>query len=395
MIRGLLPGIRVLELDQGISGPYCGKLFAQMGAEVIKVEPIEGDYSRGMGPFPNDIPHPEKSGLYLALNCNKFGVTIDLSTTSGIQQLMDIIPTVDIMIANFLPDSMIGLDPDSIRDCNPEIILTSITPFGNWGPYAEYKSSDLILYHMSSHAHGLLGPVDQPNSDPPIRAGGHQSDFVAGMAAATASMMALYRKLVTKHGCHIEISSYESMVTQLISGLANCSYGKPAPPRSLSALQEAATGGMVAAIGGILPCNDGYVAISPREQTQWERWVDILGNPQWSDEKRFKTREDREANSPELWELMSNWSRNHSKNDIANWGQQKRIPCFPVNTVLDLFNNTHLKEREFFMELNHPIAGVYNYPGAPYSLSNCPLPLDARPAPVLGEHNQLLLKPAN
>ena len=135
---------------------------------------------------------------------------------------------------------------------------------------------------MSGHAHGLLGAVKDPDSDPPIRAGGHQAELVGGMAAATATIMALYRKRMTGQGARIDISSFEAMVTQLISGLANSAYGRPAPPRDLAKVEEAAIGGMVGAIGGILPCNDGYVAISPREDAQWERWLLVMGSPPWA-----------------------------------------------------------------------------------------------------------------
>ena len=393
MIPGLLPGVRVLDVGQRISGPYCAKIFAQMGAEVIKVEPPEGDETRRMGPFPDDVPHPEKSGLFLALNANKHGITLDLASEDDSRQFANLVKTAEIVVESFSPGRKdgLGLNYEVLRENSPGIILTSITPFGSWGPYADYKATDLTLFHMSSHAHGLLGPVEDPENDPPIRAGGHQAEFVAGMAAAAATMMALFRKRMTGTGAHVEISSYEAMVTQLVSGLANCAYGRPAPPRDLKLVREAATGGMVAAIGGVLPCTDGYVAISPREQAQWERWVDLMGSPEWADEERFITREGREANSPELWELLSGWSRQYSKHDIARWGQKRRIPCFPVNTVRDLFNSEHLKARDFFVEIEHPVAGALEYPGTPYRFSNAKLPLDARPAPLLGQHNEKIL----
>src|SRR5690606_9235212 len=115
----------------------------------------------------------------------------------------------------------------------------------------------------------------------------------------------------------------------------------------------------VAAIGGVLPCRDGYVAISPREDAQWERWLEMMGNPAWSTEERFTTRKGREANARELWELLSAWTRPQSKHDIARAGQERRIPCFPVNTVADLMRNDHLHHRGFFFEVEHPVAGMF------------------------------------
>jgi crotonobetainyl-CoA:carnitine CoA-transferase CaiB-like acyl-CoA transferase len=245
---------------------------------------------------------------------------------------------------------------------------------------------------MSGNAHGLLGPVDDPAHDPPIRAGGHQAELVVGMATATATLAALYRKRMTGKGCHVQISAFEAMVNQLISGLANCAYGQPAPPRDLNQVTEAAIGGMVSAIGGVLPCCDGYVAISPREDAQWARWLEVMGQPAWASDARYATREARQQHQPELWALLSAWSQHHSKHDIARWGQEKRIPCFPVNTVEDLLKDDHLAQRQFFVALDHPVAGALKYPGVAYQFSHTTLPLGARPAPLLGQHDDLFLK---
>jgi len=384
----------VLDMGQGISAPYCAKILAHMGAEVIKVEPPEGDEARRMGPFPGDHPHPEKSGLFLALNANKYGITLDLASHDGTDALRKLAASADIVVENPPPNSLEdrGLGYETLSSINPGLIFTSVTPFGNRGPYKDYKATDLILYHMSGHAYGLLGAVENPDSDPPIRAGGHQAEFVGGMAAATATLMALYRKRMTGKGCRIDISSFEAMVNQLISGLANCAYGRPAPPRDLRKVEEAAIGGMVSAIGGILPCKDGYVAISPREDAQWERWLGVMGNPPWASDDRFSTREARQKNSPSLWKLLSEWSSQYSKHEIARLGQQQRVPCFPVNTVLDLLDDEHLAHRQFFVEIEHPAAGALKYPGTAYKFSNSQLPLAARPAPLLGEHNHLIVE---
>ncbi len=390
---GLLAGVKVVELASRISGPYCGKILAHMGAEVIKIEPPEGDEARRLGPFPNHTPHLEKSGLFLWLNANKYGVALNAMQTRDRRYLTDLIRSADILIESDAKGALQTWQPDgcadstSLRQRHPGLILTSVTPFGSWGPYAGYKATDLVLFHMSGNAHGLLGPVEEPECDPPIRAGGHQAELVAGLAAATATLAALYRQRTTGLGCHVELSAFEAKANQLISGLANCAYGQPAPPRALKEVKEAAIGGMVTAIGGVLPCHDGYVAISPREDAQWARWLDVMGQPEWADDVRFRTREARQQNSSELWDLLSQWSRQHSKHDIARWGQDKRIPCFPANTVEELLRDEHLSARCFFVDIDHPVVGPLKYPGVPYSFSNTPLPLDARPAPLLGQHN--------
>ena len=394
MTEGMLHGVRVLELGEGVSAPYCGKTLANLGAEVIKIESPQGDISRTMGPFPGDIPHQEKSGVFLALNANKYGVTLDIETEEGAEAFRNLAGTADIIVESmpvgWLDERRLGYS--ALADGHPALTMTSLSPFGIWGPYAGYKLTDLTLFHMSGQAHSLLGPVSDPDSQPPIRAGGHQAELVAGMSAATATLMALFRTRITGKGCHIEASAYEAMATQLVSALATCAFDRPPPSRSLSEVQEAATGGVVSAVGGILPCSDGYVAISPREDAQWQRWVELMGTPQWASEDRFLTRDGRESNFTELWDLVGEWTKSRSKHDIARMGQKRRIPCFPVNTVHDLFNDPHLKEREFFTTIEHPIAGALQYPGVPYRFSNTPLPLAERPAPMLGQHNDTYLR---
>ena len=393
MADGLLPGVRVLELGEGVSAPYCGKILANLGAEVIKVEPPHGDVARRMGPFPDDREHPDKGGVFLALNANKYGVTLDIESDESVDAIRGLAKSADIVIEG-MPTGWLGewqLGYADLAKDNPALIMTSLSPFGTWGPYAGYKLTDLSLFHMSGQAHSLLGPVADPDREPPIRAGGHQAELVAGMSAATATLMALFRRRISGEGCHIEASAYEAMATQLISALASCAFSSTPPSRSLSDVQEAATGGVVSAVGGILPCNDGYVAISPREDAQWQRWIELMGSPDWANEERFVTREGRESNFAKLWELVGQWTCERSKHDIARMGQERRIPCFPVNTVHDLFNDLHLRERDFFTRIEHPIAGAFEYPGVPYRLSNTPLPLAERPAPLLGEHNDIYL----
>ena len=393
MAGALLDGVRVLETAERASGPYCARILAGLGAEVVKVEPPAGDVARAMGPFPSDVPHPEKSGLFLALNGDKQSVTLDLTSAADAEAFLSLVKRTDIVIDNHGPGWLesVGLGFATLASQQSHLVLTEITPFGSWGPYAELSAGDLTLFHMSGNAPGLLGPVHDPESEPPIRAGGHQSEFVAGMAAATATLMALYGRRMTGAGAHIIVSSFEAMVTQAMAGLAHCAYGEPTAPRSLAGRRGAAGSGAVGAIGGILPCVDGYVAISPREDAQWLSWLDMMGQPSWAEDERFATREARQANIDELWELLADWTRGRSKFDIAREGQGRRIPCFPVNTVEDLMRDRHLEERQFFVPIDHPIAGSFKLPGVPYRLSDAHVPAGSEPAPLLGQDNATVL----
>ncbi len=394
MSSGLLNNLRVLDLGEGVSAPYAARTLAWLGADVIKVEPPSGDYARLVGPFPDDMPHPEKSALYLAHNTGKRGVTLDLESEVGRSSFLGLVSDAQIVIDNH-SDGWIeerGLGYDDLAQVRDDVILTRITPFGNWGPYAGYDAGDLSLFHLSANAHGMLGPVDDPDSEPPIRAGGHQADKVAGMAAATATLVALYRLRTTGQGCHVIVSGFEAMATQAIAGLANIAFGQDTPTRDAAEVREAAIGGQVSAIGGVLPCNDGYVAISPREDAQWARWLDLMGNPAWADDPKFTTRDARQKNSVELWELLTAWTGERSRFDIAREGQNRRIPCFPVNTVADLLTDAHLDERRFFVPIEHTSSGRFRYPGVAYRLSNTRLPLGDMAAPTLGQHNDEVLR---
>ena len=387
--KGLLSGVKTLDVGEGVSGPYAARTLAFLGADVVKVESPAGDRARRMGPFPNGIAHPEKSGLFLALNAGKRGITLDIDSEESRARLLQIASQSQIVVDNH-PKGWLserGVGYEELSAVRQDIILCQITPFGDWGPYAGYAAGDLSLFHMSANAHGMLGPVEDPNSEPSIRAGGYQAEQVAGMAAVSSILMALFAARMSGRGCHIVVSAFEAMVTQAIAGLSNIAFGGDSPTRNLAEVREASIGGQVSAIGGVLPCNDGFVAISPREDAQWSRWLELMGNPDWGDDPKFNTREARQKNADELWSLLSAWTSQRSKQDIARGGQRRRIPCFPVNTVKDLMTDPHLEDRQFFTLIDHSVAGELLYPGVPYKLSQTSLPIGNLPAPTLGQRD--------
>ena len=185
--QGLLGGVKVIDVGESVSGPYAARTLAWLGADVVKVESPEGDMSRRMGPFPDGVPHPEKSALFLALNAGKRGVTLDLESADDRARFLTLAAESQIVVDNH-PSGWLderGIGYQELSAVREDIILCQITPFGDWGPYAGYDAGDLSLFQMSANAHGVLGPVEDPNSEPAIRAGGYQAEQVAGMAAAT------------------------------------------------------------------------------------------------------------------------------------------------------------------------------------------------------------------
>jgi len=193
MQAGALSGLKVLEYSQFIAGPFCGKFLADFGAEVIKVEePGVGDEARRRGPFPNDIPHQEKSGLFLFLNTNKLGITLDVKSATGVKIFKDLVQQADILVESNPPQVMkaLGLDYATLSKINPRLIMTSITPFGQTGSYRDYKSCDLVCSHMSQIA--ICQPFESRTTRrEPLKAGGYQTDFMAGLTGAVGTMSAL------------------------------------------------------------------------------------------------------------------------------------------------------------------------------------------------------------
>ena len=381
----LLEALNVIEIGQHIAAPFASKLLADLGANVIKIEPIEGDIARQIGPFPNDITNIEKSGLFLSLNTSKLGITLDFDNEEHIKHLYTLLETTDVLIEDqsYQLNSNFKFDYDKLTKMFPKLIITTITPFGLTGPYKDYKANDLILFHMSSYAHIIASSVEDPNQEPPIRAGGHQSEFVSGLSAATATMISVFSQLQTTQGTHIDISKLESITMMHQGTLADAAFSKKRQSRKASDRK-------VGAIVAMLPTIDGYITISPREDHQWEAWLKIIGNPEWSLKPEYDTRKARQTNWVDLEKLLSEWTCTRKKEDIYRACQDAHVPAFPVNTAADLYKSKQLNSREFYQKIDHPIAGVLPYTSFPYKLSQATLEIKG-PAPTLGQHNKSIL----
>ena len=385
MALDFFEGLRVLDLGQGVSGPFCAKMFADMGAHVVKVEPPGGDLARSMGPFPDDMPHPEKSGIFLALNTNKLGITLNLELTQGRALLLRLAEKADLVIENFAPRYLpgLGLDFATFQSRNPELILTSITPFGQSGPWADFQANNLLISNLSGFSREHPGPVDDLESQPPLQLAAHQSDFIAGLTAAAATVAALNRRLQPGGGCHVDVGEMEVLSLLPQTGLTGHSQGNPPKGRHKSVAG-------IESLRAILPCRDGYVSISPRQEDQWERFVDMMGNPEWAQDAKFATRAGRVENWSQLERLLAQWTSRQAKEDVYRQAQAQHIPSFPLNNVADLLGSPQFQAREFFTESSHPVAGALTYPGWPFQLASGKR-VELRAAPLLGQHNQAIL----
>jgi len=363
-----------------VSAAYATKLLADLGADVVKVEAARsGDSARRRGPFPRGVADPEKSGLFLYLNTNKRGVTLDLSQAGGRTLLGDLVAGADLLIHNHHPSEMmsLGLDYDVLSQRNPNLVMVSIAPFGLTGPRHTHQATDLTLWNAGGIAY-LNGAGPGSDDLPPLKAFGQQSAFQGGLNAAVAALGALFARRRGDPGQHIAISIQESLAAILeltfeywpYMGLVASRLGqKPIAPLDF------------------FECRDGWIFLCCVEEHQWHTFVELMGNPDWAALDIFENRLARAANYDALKLLLQELVQERSVNELYHAGQARRVPLAPVSTMADLLVSDHLKTRGFFATIAHPLAGEHAYPGAPYHFSVTPWAI-RRPAPLLGQHNE-------
>lgn len=376
-----LSDLKVVEWGSFMSAAFCTKLMADLGAEVIKVEPPGiGDESRRYGPFPNDIPHSEKSGLFLYLNTNKLGVTLDPSQETGRDILIRLLKEADVFVENQPTRMMkkLRLDFNSVRRVNPRLIMTSITPYGQTGPYRYWKGYDINCNALGGITNAMGSPDREPFT-PPLFQGYYQG----GLVGAIATMIALFERANTGKGLHVDVSIAESWATFHI-GVAAQSFISDGRVRRRSghrALHRPYP-------DELLPCQDGYVCIDTPQNRQWQRLLNVMGNPDWANDPIFADRiqtTDEYADKADAY--LGEWVMQHTKDELFEIAQNNRIPMAPIRTIDEVVNSPQLESRGFFIEVDHPGIGKLKYPGACYQFSETPFAIQ-RSAPSLGEHNR-------
>lgn len=386
MSFGVLSDVTVLDLTWHIAGPYCTKLLADYGAEVIKVErPGTGDPARSMGPFLGDQPGLERSGLFLHLNTNKKGITLDLGRAPGKSIMHQLLREADILVESFSPRVMpsLGFDYAAVRQANEAIVMTSISSFGQNGPYRDYRMSELVLNAMGS-CMKMVGQADRE----PLKLGGNVLQYQAGVLAATATMIALFGSRRSGCGQQIDVSLLETglgSVDRRAPYLLAHQYtgGKETTERS-----GGGRGGIMSGCPeGIYPCADGYFDVAGGVPW-WPRNFDLLGSPPELADKGFGTAEGQMdvRRQEAILGILYPWAMSRTKQEIWDEARRARAAVGPLFTAGDLLEDRHLREREFFVDIDHPVAGRAKYPGAPFRLSNVSAQGN-KPAPRLGEHN--------
>ena len=381
-MRGL-EGVRVLELGGLVSAPVATKMMGDLGADVVKIEPPEGDRARRRGPFPPDVdvtePDLERSGLFLALNTNKRGITLDLTRSEDRQRFDELVASADVLVHNHAPKEMeaLGLAYDRLRAIRPELVMCSITPFGLTGPHRDYRAEEITVQHGGGWGWLSPGASDFPEL-PPLKAFGHQADFQAGVAANAASLAALYRARRTGQGEHIDLSSQAYVTTFLEAALIYWTY---------PGLLASRVGARGLNPWSIYPCSDGLIFLATIEEDQWQRLVEFMGAPEWAKMELFEGFKNRFENADALRIFLQEWTTQWRVDDLFREGQKRRICFAPVVTLQEFAALPQLRERDFFARVEHPCAGSFEVLGAPYRLRE-PWWQIRRPSPQLGEHDE-------
>ena len=369
-----LDDLRILDLSAGIAGPLAARLIGDFGAEVIKVEPLRGEIGRRTPPFFHDDPDPEKSLFYLMLNLNKRGITLNLDTSEGAAILRRLATEVDVIVESFPPGYLAdrGLDYASLEQENPGLIMTSITPFGQTGPYNQYQSDEIIAYATSGMM-AISGTVDRE----PLKHGGFPGQYESGMNGFLATLVALFARDMTGAGQQVDLSIQDVIASTLVInqpfyGFAGGVQGRRHPEGSN--------------FGQVMPCKDGYFVAQPGGGVTWDGIADFFGKPEMK-EHRFADVVERVRNGPELDAIVRDATKDRTMAEMFKTASEKfRMLVGIVQTPEDLANCAHLAARGYYEELDHPVIGKIKVPFRLWNMSTGNATC-RRSAPLLGQHN--------
>ena len=380
----LLPPYRILDLT-GPEGVFCGKLLADYGAEVIKVEPPDGDSTRQRPPFIGDDPSSEQSSYFLFYNTNKKSVTVDLEKPEGRDLFKKLIVSADVLIESFPVGYLksLGLDFDSIQPGNPGLIMASITPFGQTGPWKDSKSTDLIALAAS----GFMQITGDPDG-PPLRQGNEQSHFPGSQHAATAIMGALlYRDMQGGSGQYIDVSMQEAMITYYTDAHPALAWMQ----RGENVTRVGTNSTLVIPLGAY-PSKDGWISagiITPREWENLSQWMyEVTGNEEILNDDYKGGNQDRAPFNDIITALVIDFTTRFTSDELFHQGQERNLVFIPVNAVSDLLNDPQLDSSNFWFDLEHSEVGTLKYPlGVFDSEEVSPL---TKSAPHLGQDNEAI-----
>lgn len=380
---------RVLDLTDE-KGYFCGKILADLGADVLKIEPPGGDPGRDNGPFSGGEPDRNRSLYYLAYNTNKRSLTLNLEDDEGQEIFKKLVKTADFIIESHTPGCLagLGLDYAALRDINPGVVMVSITPFGQTGPYKDWKASDIVAIAMGGLSH-ITGSPDRP----PVRVGVDQAYVVAGTQAAMGAMIAHYHRRATGEGQHVDTSIQQSVLISALTVPQSYDLQGYVWPRNGAFIPRSGK-----KMRHLWPCKDGYIAwrlfggglgVKTRALVDWMDSEGMAGDLAAVDWMQM----DIISVSPEQYhawqDVFAAFFKTHTKAEICREALARGIVLFPASTPQDLLADTQLEAREFWKEVAYPELGTITYPGGLYQSTG--IDWELRRAPSIGEHNREVL----
>jgi crotonobetainyl-CoA:carnitine CoA-transferase CaiB-like acyl-CoA transferase len=350
----LLDGLSVVELAEEIAGPFAARMFADAGADTIKIEPPQGDVSRRMAPFADPSPHRETSTSWLAYNTSKRSVVLDLDTASGRRLLQRLVANADVFVTDRTPARLAELDlsPEDLRERYPTLIIAAVTPFGLIGSAADWPSTALTRAHASGSAAGVRRNLGA-DTGAPLMAGAKVHEADGGMALALAMWSALIARERFGHGQIVDVASTEAMMNmdRVDISIAHNDGGPPARPPT--------KGG--SAFGGRLECSDGHlIAVTPQSH-QWAGLIKSMGDPEWAFDGDGNLVERLELGE-EASEAIEEWAAAHTRDEVFRALQENSAPAGPVLRPSEVMDSEQMQVRDFFDRLEHPVAESARYP---------------------------------
>jgi len=372
-----LSGIKVVDATSALSGPYCTMLLGDMGAEVIKIEPIEGDMVRNSPPFIKG-----ESAYFLYTNRNKRGITLNLKSEEGRNILLKLIGNADIFVENFKPQTKnkLRFDYPTLKEKNPGLIYCSISGFGQTGPWADRPGFDQIAQGMS----GLMSITGFPESEP-TRVGVAIGDSIAGLFATYGILAALFERSKSGRGQYIETSLLEGLVA-VLSFQAAKYFGTGETP-----LPQGNDHAALSPYGTFIT-KDGYINISAVGERMWRNLCRRLGMEDLVDHPDFRTNPERVKNKGELRKIIEKHLTHKTTEEWVDILNEEGIPCGPIYTIDQVFRSKHILHREMLLEAEHASAGMIKMIGFPVKMSTTPCSARLTP-PNLGQHtNEVLME---